>query len=192
MEVDLRRRVLEAAVEVMRESGASSLSMREVARRAGVSHQAPYHHFKDREGILAALVEQGYAELSDRLQAASLLGTTAHDRLTASGCAYVEFALERPEHFRLMFRGDVVDLVDHAEAKQQAERAFTVLEKTVDGLLKADLPGTRAQWVQVTWSVVHGLATLMLEGRPGASLREPAARKRHVRGVIAAWASTVT
>jgi AcrR family transcriptional regulator len=192
MDQDLQERVLRAAVEVMREVGLDGLSMREVARRAGVSHQAPYHHFKDREGILAALAEQGYAALATQLEAATRSKGTARARLTAAGCAYVDFALQQPQHFRVMFSRDAVDLSRFPAAQAQASRAFAALEAVVAVLLRDDLPGARATWVQVAWSVVHGAAALLLDGRPGAGLEDLASQRKHARAVIGAWAATVT
>ncbi|MCA9555264.1 MAG: TetR/AcrR family transcriptional regulator, partial [Myxococcales bacterium] len=91
-EPHLRDRILAASVELVQEAGIGALSMREVARRAGVSHQAPYHHFSDKEAILAALAEAGFRRLADALEAAT--GADAVEALTASGQAYLQFAIE--------------------------------------------------------------------------------------------------
>src|SRR5262245_54976951 len=98
----LQRQILDASIDLLRTGGVGALSMREVARRAGVSHQAPYHHFADREAILAAIAEEGFSGLADALHRAREGATTTAERLKASGLAYVEFALSHPAHYRVM------------------------------------------------------------------------------------------
>ena len=105
---DLRSELLRTSRRLLDESGPSALSMREVARRAGCTHQAPYHYFANREAILAALVHEGFDELTDMLASAreGLGSADLRAILTASGNAYVEFALRHPGVFRVMFRPD--------------------------------------------------------------------------------------
>jgi AcrR family transcriptional regulator len=192
MEPDLRQLVLEAAVAAMREHGVDGLSMRDVARRAGVSHQAPYHHFGDREGILAALVEEGFRVLSERLEQALDEPGASRACLTRAVTAYVDFALERPEAFRLMFRSDSVDLARFHAARAQAERAYAALERLVRDHVHPRAGGTPAQWVPLVWGTAHGLAALLLDGRPGRQVRDAAARRKLVRSWVGTWAATVT
>ncbi|MFI5308928.1 MAG: TetR/AcrR family transcriptional regulator [Polyangiales bacterium] len=113
--VALRERILQASVELIEVEGLAALSLREVARRAGVSHQAPYHHFADREAILGAIAEQGFRILRAALERAVAHGRDVHsaaESLAACGRAYVEFACEHPAHFRVMFRPELVDLAN--------------------------------------------------------------------------------
>ena len=137
---DLRAAVLSAAWKMIEKEGVAGLSLREAARRAGVSHNAPYRHFADRDALLRALVEQGFAELRKALE------NRAGREL---GEAYIAFALERPERFRLMFSGKRQD----AELLEQFAQSF--------GALGADAAAAGA----AAWSLVHGLAWLMLEGQ---------------------------
>ena len=96
--------------------------MREVAREAGVSHQAPYHHFGDREAILAAIAAEGFAKLQQELErAAASTGDDAAKAVEAMGCAYVDFALRHPAYFQVMFRADAVPLENYAEARRTAK-----------------------------------------------------------------------
>src|SRR6185369_3100540 len=95
---DLREAALRKAAEILENEGLESLSLREVARRAGVSHNAPYRHFPDRDGLLVALVEEGFQMLLDAL---------ARRPRREMGEAYVDFALSHPQRFRLMFGGHV-------------------------------------------------------------------------------------
>ena len=122
---DLRSELLRTSRQLLDESGPSALSMREVARRAGCTHQAPYHYFANREAILAALVHEGFDELTDMLASAreGLGSADLRAILTASGNAYVEFALRHPGVFRVMFRPDACDPKSFPEVAQAGERA---------------------------------------------------------------------
>ncbi|MBV8843232.1 MAG: TetR/AcrR family transcriptional regulator, partial [Bryobacterales bacterium] len=162
--MDSRERVLKAAVELMNREGLAALSMREVARRAGLSHQAPYHYFENREAVLAAIVEEGFKNFNAALQSAS--GRNATDRLIAAGRIYVDFALSHPAHFHLMFRPEIVDLEKYPSAQAEASRGFGILQSLIDGLVKEKfLPARLAKGMTIlTWSFVQGLSELLLEG----------------------------
>src|SRR6187431_1373383 len=107
---DVRAGILSASLELMNEGGLGSLSMREVARKAGVSHQAPYHYFGDREAILAALAGEGFSRLGQSLARAAADAGEPGDAVIAMGKAYVDFAIRHPAHFQVMFRADAVPL----------------------------------------------------------------------------------
>jgi AcrR family transcriptional regulator len=130
METDARARILDAAVTLLESEGLAALSMREVARRSGLSHQAPYHYFADREAILAAVVEAGFRALESALAEHRETRPLAA-RLKRQGLAYVEFALRRPAHFRLMFRPELVNLEKFPAAQLAAQDAFAELEAMV-------------------------------------------------------------
>ena len=162
--MDSRERILKVAVELMSKEGLAALSMREVARRAGVSHQAPYHHFEDREAILAAIAEEGFKKFNATLESAS--GSNAVARLIAAGRAYIGFALSHPAHFQVMFRPELVNLDKYPAALAEASRGFAMLQSLIDGVVKEKfLPASRAQgMVILAWAFVHGLSGLLLEG----------------------------
>ena len=155
----LRRQVLDAAVAIAATSGPDAISMREVARLAGVSHQAPYHHFGDRAGIFAAISEEGFRLLADAIEASTTLGMAAMCE------AYVHFALAHKGHFRVMMRNDLCSLEDYPTALIQADRAFNALRNEVTVILGEDshddVANTHTAYM---WSVAHGLATLLLDG----------------------------
>jgi AcrR family transcriptional regulator len=163
---DVRSAVLAAAVRLISKGGLANLSMREVARAAGVSHQAPYHYFEDRESILAALCEQGFTILSERLEKARDPEASPIERFTALARAYVEFGLDHAALFQLMFRPDVVDIERFPAAKECGGRAFSVLVLAVQDCVDAGLfPGKSQQGLVVlAWSFAHGLACLLLDG----------------------------
>src|SRR6202045_4216685 len=99
---DLRTACVSAALELLEEGGATALSLRAVARRAGVSPAAPYRHYADREALVSAVAALGYRELAERLAAAHRSPSTP-EQLASVATAYVQFALERPALFRIMF-----------------------------------------------------------------------------------------
>src|SRR5579864_8644856 len=100
---NLREALLGAAIRLIAEVGPTAFTLREVARRAGVSHNAPYRHFRDRDDLMAAVAAQGFRELTQAMVEAAGNRTDALDRLKRAGLGYVTFALRRPEHFTVMF-----------------------------------------------------------------------------------------
>ncbi|MEL6186057.1 MAG: TetR/AcrR family transcriptional regulator, partial [Myxococcota bacterium] len=109
---DLDRKILDASADLIAERGVRNVSFREVARRAGVSHQMPYHIFKNLQGILTALAREGFSTLAAQMNAAADAESDAGDRLTAAGFAYVDFACSHVGHFRVMFQRALVDVHD--------------------------------------------------------------------------------
>jgi AcrR family transcriptional regulator len=161
---DLRQRILDTARALLDEQGTAALSLREVARRAGVTHQAPYHHFADRESILAELVTAGFDELARRLAAANDQPGPARRILVASGIAYVGFALDQPGVFRIMFRPDVCDSARFPHAMAAGDRARGELQRLVR-LVHGGADD--AALAAMHWAQVHGLAVLLLDGPLG-------------------------
>jgi AcrR family transcriptional regulator len=188
---DLRRILLDTSAELIATEGLAALSMREVARRAGVSHQAPYHHFGDREAILAALCDEGFRGLVEAFERAVQGVDGAEDRLAATGDAYLRWALGHPAHYRVMFRPELVALERFPDTQEVARRAWQVFADRVAelveaGRLRADQAEAAALLV---WSSVHGLATLLLDGPPPARSADPVALGRsalHVLGELLA------
>src|SRR5947207_2091303 len=116
---NLRRAVLDAAIGAIEESGPAGWSLRELARRAGVSHAAPAHHFGDKTGLLTAIAVEGYTLFADTLE------RTADDFLD-TGLAYVRFAIDHKAYFEVMFRPELYR-ADDPEVIAAAERAKGVL-----------------------------------------------------------------
>jgi AcrR family transcriptional regulator len=164
---DLRRKILDASLALASEGGVGALSMREVARRARVTHGAPYHHFKDRSAILAALAAEGFALLTKEMNAAmkdQARGSVA--RFEACGRGYFRFALRHPAHMKLMFRPELANPADHPEVDQAACTSMQVL---VDCVLECQQAGNAPQGdpmplVVTSWATIHGLSALWLDG----------------------------
>ncbi len=155
----LQRVIVDAALEIASGVGPDAISMRELARQANVSHQAPYHHFGDRAGIFAAICEEGFTILGDEMYKSRNLGAEALCE------RYVRFALNHRGHFRVMFRTDLCDMASYSNAAIQADRAFGILYDEVVSLvgLDADEIAIQTQTAYM-WSVAHGLSTLLVDG----------------------------
>jgi AcrR family transcriptional regulator len=177
---DLRQAVLTAAIAVLGESGPTQLSLRDLARRAGVSHAAPAHHFGDKAGLLTAVAAQGYQLLADTLTAAR---QRSADFLEV-GVAYVRFAVDHRAHFEVMFRPDLYHPDDPvvAAARQRAADALYGGVRSVTATRRGpDIPlaGIAA------WSLVHGFATLWLNHALPPNLGDdPQAAARNVAAIL--------
>ncbi|MCO1655172.1 TetR/AcrR family transcriptional regulator [Pseudonocardia humida] len=148
---DLRRALLDTALAAIVEQGPVAISLRELARRAGVSHAAPTHHFRDKTGLLTAIATEGWSLLADALDAVT-------DRDFAElGVAYVVFATTHPAHFAVMRAPGLVRADDHGLVAAQ-QRAGASLGTEPDGA-----PRDRTTAL-AGWSLVHGLSSLLLEG----------------------------
>lgn len=168
---DLRRTLIDAAVAVVAEGGLEALSLREAARRAGVSPGAPYHHFSTRAALLAAVAIEGF----DRLSAA-LRGGRDRAKKTRSvpvrfreiGLGYIAFALENPVHFRIMFRPELCAGAE-TSAEMRAIAGGSAFQLLVDGVTEMQAAGAApagdpAPLILQAWSAVHGMASLLLDG----------------------------
>jgi AcrR family transcriptional regulator len=156
---NLRESLLAAAAEEILTAGTAGLSLRSLARRAGVSHAAPAHHFGDKRGLFTALAAEGFRMLHHRTRPA--LGRP--DALLAAGKRYVAFALDHPAHFEVMFDIPLLDPMD-ADLAREREAAFEVLYqalRTGTGAIEDEQVLAQAT---AAWVVVHGLATLWLTG----------------------------
>jgi AcrR family transcriptional regulator len=158
--------LLEKAVEVIQEDGIGGLSLRDVARRAGVSHGAPAHHFTDKVGLLTALATRSMEQFGAILSEASgEAGGSALDRLRAIGRAYVRFAAQNPAHFGIVTRFELIRGGD-AEFAASYQATFDLVK---DAVCAAQGEGWRRSMdpmalVITCWSAVHGLSTLYLDG----------------------------
>ena len=177
---NLPRTIISAALDVIAESGPSALSLRDLARRAGVSHAAPAHHFGDRAGLLTAVAVQGFGLLADALGEAQ---RQTGDFLEV-GVAYVGFAVEHPAHFAVMFRPELYR-PDDPELLAAKARTSESLYRGANPFAAPE-PGPDPQEAALAaWSLVHGFATLWLSGNLPAGLpADPRQAARSVASVL--------
>ena len=176
---DLRTAILRSAAQLLEKQGVEGLSLREAARRARVSHNAPYRHFESKDALLAALAAQGFERFREELAAAERSGG-----LRARGEAYIRFALANPQLFRLMF-GSGLSIAGDANLREQAARAFGGLQQAIAAHSGKEAPHAAI----AAWALVHGLSHLLLDQKiAGAS---PSNNQEFVRAVLGSVRFTV-
>ncbi len=162
----LRDALLKAAQEILLEGGIEAFSLRECARRAGVSHAAPAHHFGDTRGLLTAFAAVGFERMAERMALYRWrVEAQPAAQLTAVGQAYIDFALAHRAHFQLMHRHDRLD-TSNAALTAASQRAGEMLSETLAEAMRAGgaPPETAPQRTALAWAAVHGFANLALEG----------------------------
>jgi AcrR family transcriptional regulator len=173
---DLRAALLDAALAVLTEIGPQGLTIREVARRVGVSHAAPYRHFSDRDELILAVVEQGFEKMQQTMQTEK---TSAPDdpvsQFAAGGLAYVAFALQHPAYYRVMFSGDLLsstgDLsLQHTSREALQEMVSNITECQRLGLVRQGDPVMQALTIL---STIHGFVCLVNDNRIGHLIDKP-------------------
>jgi len=164
---DLRHALIEASLALIAEEGFAALTLREVARRAGVTHAAPYRHFADKEALLAAVAEEGFRAMAAQMRERMARETGPTQRLFACGVAYVLFAIQHPAHFRVMFGPHFTRRVDHQTLAQEGGNAFGLLvQSIIEGQKAGELrEGEPMPLALMSWSLVHGLASLLVDGQ---------------------------
>ena len=179
----LREKVIEAAVAYIAESGPDGLSFRQIAADAGVSHQAPYHHFGDRMAIFSEIALEGFMKFSATLGAPA--GPADDPDLAVRLMErYVDFAISHKGYFRVMFRSDLCHIGESPETQRAADAAFDTLLDAVGEILGegASIDEIRIQ-ATAMWSAAHGLATLLVDGPLEIKIGKVADRRALVRGV---------
>ena len=163
---NLRPALLEAALGLVAEEGTATLSLRAVARAAGVSRAAPYHHFADKEALLAAVKQHGFDQLVACMETEVPTDGPRLDRLEACGQAYIRFAVANPELYRLMFGERTFDAEAYPELANSGRCTFQLLLDQVigaqgDGTFR---PGDPLKIALSIWAGVHGITMLLLDG----------------------------
>ena len=183
MALSLRETILLSAVNHIAAEGPDSLSLRKIAVDAGVSHQAPYHHFDDRRGLFRAIATEGYEILGDALRSAARQSSDVRGEAFLD--AYVSFAVEHPGHFRVMFRRDLSEMETSPELRAVADDAFDELVEYVKAEMgpKAPMREIRAR-IAGMWATAHGLATLLIDGPLEQKIGRITDRRAFVRSVV--------
>jgi AcrR family transcriptional regulator len=186
---DLRQQLLSVTEQIILERGVDGFTLREAARRAGVSPAAPAHHFKDAKGLLTEVAILGFRDFGDALEAADQTSSDPAQRLHAQGEAYVHFALEQPARFRLMFHGDKLDTAN-PEFMEVSRRAYSVLDRAIHAATGTPLERVLAPegygLLLAVWSIVHGFSHLVLEWAlrgPGPG-NEPASKQAALQTLL--------
>lgn len=175
---DLKNSLIEAGIEILANEGVGGLSLRKVARKAGVSHAAPYAHFADKQALIAAIASDGHRRIHERLNA--VLADYADDParlLFGAAWAYVRFGLEFPSHYKITFSGALENEHSHQEFVDYSQRNIQLLQNIVEqcraaGILQTENINAEMQAVNL-WGQVHGLVSLVVQGQlPGRLLQE--------------------
>src|SRR5271169_5999506 len=173
---DLRRALIDAALALVTEEQDWTFSLREVARRAGVSHNAPYNHFADKRDLLAAVATAGFSSLGERMLTATSGIERADSALVTSGVVYVTFGVENPAHYRLMFSSALItaeegrpESVAAAGLATRQILAGIIRRGAMEGIFNASLKQDEELHAAVlaAWSIVHGLTMLTIDGVGG-------------------------
>ncbi|MDA2964602.1 MAG: TetR/AcrR family transcriptional regulator [Actinomycetota bacterium] len=179
----LREKVIKAAVKYVADNGPDGLSFRQIAADAGVSHQAPYHHFGDRSAIFGEIALEGFRKF------AAVMGAPARADEDSENCVrlcerYVDFAIANKGHFRVMFRADLCQMHESPETEKAADDAFATLLEAVSEMVgdSASIDEIRVQ-ATAMWSLAHGLATLIIDGPLENKIGKVSDRRALVRSV---------
>ena len=179
---NLRSALMQAALEEIQSRGPARLSLREIARRAGVSHAAPAHHFRDKAGVFTAIATEGFELLA--AETSRFAGEPGG--LLSGGLAYIRFAVDHRAHFEVMWRPELYHQDDPALATAR-DRSFDIFYTTVGADTGATSADELREAAVAAWSVVHGFATLWLYGNLPTELGDDpiAAALAGARGLVA-------
>jgi len=184
---DLKNALIKAGVEVLANEGLGGLSLRKVAKQAGVSHAAPYSHFADKQALIAAISTEGFKQLYSQIQA--VFDTYRYDPenlIIETAWAYVQFALNAPDRFKLMFSSVLEKEKEYANFVEISQNSFLQLVDIVEacqqaGLLKSGPSDVSAVSI---WSTVHGFTSLLLEDQISHTVLDKASLKELLSLII--------
>jgi AcrR family transcriptional regulator len=165
---DLKNALIEAGAKILSEEGAAALTLRKVARQAGVSHSAPYAHFADKQALIAAISTEGFKKLYAKTAAV----IEAHvgnplQQLIEAAWAYIEFSINNPSYFRIMFSSVLEKEKDYPEFVEISQQTFAQVVEIVAACQKAGIlrPAPADLMAVAVWGHVHGIISLALEGQ---------------------------
>jgi AcrR family transcriptional regulator len=163
---DLKNALIKAGADLLSKEGVSALSLRKVAQKAGVSHAAPYAHFDDKQALIAAISTEGYKDLYGRIaQAAECYRSDPLRRFVEASWAYVQYALDEPDHFKVTLSGMIEKEQDYPAFIETAQQTFGLVVDIVEGCQQAGIlrQGPSDLMAVSVWSLIHGFVTLLLE-----------------------------
>jgi AcrR family transcriptional regulator len=165
---DLKNALIKAGVEILAKDGVGGLSLRKVALKAGVSHSAPYSHFADKQALIAAISTEGFRQLYVRVSAAAEKNKNSPEKqLAEAAWAYVQFAMDDPDRFKVMFSAVLEKEKEYPEFVAESQRNFQLVKMIVEanqaaGVLRS---GPSELAALSAWGIVHGFVMLVLEGQ---------------------------
>jgi len=180
---DLKNALIKAGVDILAKDGVSGLSLRKVATKAGVSHAAPYSHFADKQALIAAISTEGFRQLYERISAvAEEYKTKPSMQMIEVAWAYVQFAMDDRDRFKVMFSGILEKEREYPEFVAEAQRNFQLVKMIVEanqaaGVLRS---GTSDLVALSAWGIIHGFVMLLLEGQISHSVLE----QKSLRGLV--------
>ncbi len=177
---DLKNALIQAGIEILAREGVSGLSLRKVARQAGVSHAAPYAHFADKQALIAAISTEGHKKIYARI--ARIVEQYPDEPLrqfVETAWAYVGFGFEEPDHFKITFSGVIEKERDYPALVEMTEKNFQMLRKIVAGCQSEGIldPGEPDLIAVGVWGLVHGFVSLIHEGHISHSLLDQYSRR---------------
>jgi AcrR family transcriptional regulator len=181
---DLRRALIDTALAMVTEEGAWNFTLREVARRAGVSHAAPYNHFEDKSALLAEVAALGFQALRRAMDAAARQQPrSARQAFAGIAAAYVRFGVEHPAHYRLMFGAELAEKARYPTFQAASDATFAVLTGVLErGQASGQVRrGAVRDQALAAWSLVHGLTTLLIDQRVSFLGVSTGEAERHAR-----------
>jgi AcrR family transcriptional regulator len=174
---NLRQALIDATLSLIAEKGMKSFTIREVAKRAGVSHAAPYRHFKDKEALLSTVAVEGFdMVIADTRRRFERCKDDVLSCFQESGLVYIDFAATYPSHYRVMFSSG--EHLVGEELEKRAKEAFTILYSCICNCQSQNLirPDDPFELAMAAWSIVHGYAMLIIDG----FIRDPSDRLKYV------------
>jgi AcrR family transcriptional regulator len=179
---DLRSTLIAVATELLTTEGIHTLSLRKIAQKAGVSHNAPYMHFADKEAVLAAIATEGFRQLTDvvAVSVAPLSGSSTRQKLLAASKAYVNFAIQHPNHLQVMFHP--YEMEKYPELLKASQQSLHHLSELVAlGQRTGELAsGNLHHMTKAIWTMVHGVAALSTAHKTSSLLAESASAEETV------------
>ena len=177
---DLKNALIKAGTEILAREGVGGLSLRKVAKQAGVSHAAPYSHFKDKQALIAAISTEGFKQLYAQIEAVKeARRADPENLLIETAWAYVQFALNAPDRFKLMFSSVLEKEKDYPDFVEISQKNFRQVIEIVEICQKADIlkAGASDLIALSLWGTVHGFISLLLEGQISHTVLEKAPLK---------------
>lgn len=190
---NLREVLISSALEILKEGTLQDLSLRALARKAGVSQTAPYRHFEDKEALIVVLIQEGSMILHQEMVKACEISDSPIEQLIDMGVSYYDFSQNHPAHFRLMFSGSLEDKEKHAHLFEEKNKGYDVLEETISKcMLHSNAKDLDPQMVRLTcWSLVHGLANLILNDVMNDDVPKGDQKRSVVREVISFYTRSI-